>query len=169
LQYHHLQPGDKALIYDVKTSKHYFLTTVMNPDSTDKVFFCTVSDENGNEAASSIVDLNVNVNSEDEMSNYSLFKLDNMDIPDYATLLKDGTCRYIWRNVINNGMQGGDTNLEEFPFTNGAFYVNKKIDLYLRRQDPYNVYGMYAEDDIFGDEILIEDENNYIEEENITC
>lgn len=165
-QYHHLQPGDKALIYDVNTRKHYFLTTIMNPESNDKVFFCTVTDEKGNEAASRIADLNRNT---DDVSVYSLFKLDNMNIPDYATLLKDGTCRYIWRDVINNGLDGGDTNLEEFPFTNGAFYVNKRIDLYLRRQDPYGVYGMYADDDIFGEEILIEDENNYIEDEDITC
>lgn len=166
LQYHHLQPGDKALIYDVNASKYYFLTTVMNPSSNDKVFFCTVSDENGNEAAGKIADLNRNT---DDVSVYSLFKLDNMNIPDYATLLKDGTCRYIWRDVINNGMDGGDRNLEEFPFTNGAFYVNTRIDLYLRRQDPYGVYGMYSDDDIFGEEILIEDVNNYVEDKDITC
>jgi hypothetical protein len=166
LQPHYLQPGDKALIYDVDTSRYYYLTTVMNPNSTDNVFFCTVADENGNEAANEIADLNMN---SDDVNVYSLFKLDNMNIPDYATLLKDGTCRYIWRDVINNGIEGGDKNLEEFPFTNGAFYVNKRVDLYLRRQDPYAVYGMYSESDIFGEEILIENENNYIEEENITC
>ena len=166
LQYHHLQPGDKALIYDTNTNKHYFLTTQSNKGMNDKVFFCTVSDENGNEAASKIADVSVNDGNEDV---YRLFKLDNMNIPDYAKLLKDGTCRYIWRDVFNSGIEGGDRTLEEYPFTNGAFYINKKIDLYLRRQDPYGVYGMYADDDIFGNEILIENENNYIEEEDITC
>jgi len=165
-QYHHLQPGDKALIYDMENSKYYFLTTIGNKDTTDKVFFCTVSDEDGNEAAYKIADMNTNTGSTDI---YRLFKLDNMNIPDYATLLKDGTCRYIWRDVFNSGIEGGDSSLEEYPFTNGAFYVNKRIDLYVRRQDPYGYYGMYAEDDILGDEILIENENNYIEEEDITC
>ena len=168
LQYHFLQPGDKALIYDVNTSKYYYLTTVMNAASTSNVFFCTVADEKGNEAAEKIIDMNINVEN-DDMNRYSLFKLDNMNIPDYATLLKDGTCRFIWRDVINNGIDGGDKNLEEFPFTNGAFYVNKRVDLYLRRQDPYGVYGMYEEDDIFGEEILIEDENNYVEDKDIEC
>jgi hypothetical protein len=172
LQYHHLQPGDKALLYDINANKHYFLTAQSNKDMNDKVFFCTVSDEKGNEAAHKIVDANVNDNNDDAVDPndvYRLFKLDNMNIPDYATLLKDGTCRYIWRDVFNSGIEGGDTRLEEYPFTNGAFYINKKVDLYLRRQDPYGVYGMYADDDIFGNEILIENENNYIEDENITC
>jgi hypothetical protein len=92
-----------------------------------------------------------------------------MNIPDYATLLKDGTCRYIWRDVINNGIDGGDRNAEEYPFTNGAFYVNKRVDLYVRRQDPYGMNGLYSDDDIFGEEILIENEDNYIKDEDITC
>jgi hypothetical protein len=169
LQYHHLSPGDKALLYSTNTNHYYFLTAVKNDDTSDNVFYCTVNDENGDESAYKIADININDSNVEDDDNYKLFKLDNMNIPDYATLLKDGTCRYIWRNVYNNGIDGGDKSFEELPFTNGAFYINKRIDLYLRRQDPYGVYGLYSDDDIFGNEMLIEDENNYIEEKDITC
>ena len=167
LQKHFLSPGDKALIYDTRTDKYFYLTTLMHSGSTDTVFYCTVTDENGNEASNSIYD--IDINSSNYRDIYSLYKLDNMNIPDYATLLKDGTCRYIWRDVINNGIDGGDRNAEEYPFTNGAFYVNKRVDLYVRRQDPYGMNGLYSDDDIFGEEILIENEDNYIKDEDITC
>ena len=100
---------------------------------------------------------------------YKLFKIDNLDVPSYARVLKDGTCRFIWRDILNNGFNTSDKTLEEYPFTNGAFYINRRIDLYLRRQDPNDWYNLYAEDDIPGIEPPIEDENNYIKEEEIEC
>ena len=167
LQRHFLTPGDKALIYDTETDNYYYLTAINSTGSTDNVFYCVVSDEKGVEASNSIYDMSTS--NGDDTTRYSLFKLDNMNVPDYATLLKDGTCRYIWRDVVNNGIDGGDRNLEEYPFTNGAFYVNKRIDLYVRRQDPYGINGLYSDDDIIGEEILIENEDNYIKDEDITC
>jgi hypothetical protein len=167
LQRHFLTPGDKALIYDTEESKYFYLTVIRHTGSTDNVFYCIATDEKDREASNLIYDVNINTGGDTER--YSLFKLDNMDIPDYATLLKDGTCRYIWRNVVNNGIDGGDRNLEEYPFTNGAFYVNKRIDLYLRRQDPVGRYGLYDEEDPLGKEIDFENADNYVKDTEITC
>ena len=50
-------------------------------------------------------------------------------------MIKDGSCRYYWRNIISNGIEDGDSKV--YPFTNGAFYVNKQINFFLRRQDPH--------------------------------
>ena len=58
---------------------------------------------------------------------------------------------------------------EEYPFTNGAFYINKRVNLYLKRQDPYDLYGLYSDDDILGREAKIENENNYVKEKDIVC
>ena len=161
-QYHFLKPGDKSIIYNMENDKYYYLTTIPAVNNNERIFTCKVYDEKGN--------LSRAING-DNIGNYRLFKVDNLDIPSYAHLLKDGTCRYIWRDVINNGSMGGDKNIEEYPFTNGAFYINKHIDLYLRRQDPYGTYKLFTEDDIdkFGVEVPFEQINYYKSEDEITC
>ena len=161
-QYHFLKPGDKAIIYNMENDKYYYLTAIPAASSNDRVFACKVYDEKGNLS---------HVINGDNIDNYRLFKVDNLGVPSYAHLLKDGTCRYIWRDIINNGSMGGDKNIEEYPFTNGAFYINKRIDLYLRRQDPYGIYRLFAEDDIdkFGVEVPFEQINYYKSEDEITC
>ena len=161
-QYHFLTPGDKAMIYDMVNDKYYRLETIPGDGDNSKAFTCKITTEDGKPT----MDVDGN-----KINNYKLFKLDNMEAPSYAHLLKDGTCRYIWRNVVNNGSSGGDRNIEEYPFTNGAFYVNRKIDIYLRRQDPYDNYGLYGEDDIdmIGVQPKVEEINNYYNEEDIEC
>lgn len=158
-EYHFLTPGDTAMIYDMSTDKYYNLFVVAGAGDNERIFTCKVTDENGN--ASTDLD-------GDNLSNYNLFKTDNMEAPSYAHLLKDGTCRFVWRKIINNGE---NQNIEEYPFTNGAFYINKKIDIYVRRQDPYEMYGLYSEDDIDvgGVEVSIENINDYYSEDDIQC
>ena len=161
-EYHFLTQGDKAVIYDSSIDKYYYLSTIPGDADNSRTFTCNVTTEDGR--PSTEVD-------DDNIGNYKLFKIDNMDVPSYAQILKDGTCRYIWRDVINNGISGGDRELEEYPFTNGAFYVNKHVDLYLRRQDPYDEYDLYDEDDIemLGISVDIDQINQYYNEDEIKC
>ena len=160
LEKHFLSPGDKSMIYDQENNKYYYCTTVSGASDSPKTYSCQICDEDGNPTT----DIEGN-----RTSDYKLFKIDNLGIPSYARILKDGTCRFIWRDILNNGFNKSDDTLEEYPFTNGAFYVNKRIDLFLRRQDPYSKYGLYADDDIEGIIPPSEDENNYVKEENIEC
>ena len=95
--------------------------------------------------------------------------MDNLNVPSYARVLRDGTCRIIWRNVLNNGFDKSDDSVEEYPFTNGAFYVNRRIDLFVRRQDPYNNYHLYNTTDIEGNITDMTKEDNYIKEADIEC
>lgn len=180
--YHYLGVGDKAMIYDSTQEKYYTLVTVKNNGSNYKKFYCSVYDENGsvNEELT-FMDEDGNVhklsNTNDDvavgfiMSDFKLFKIDNLDIPSYAKILKDGTCRYVWREIINNGFNPTVSSVEEYPFTNGAFYINKRIDIYVRRQDPYDMYGLYNEDDISGSESKTEviEDDTYIKSDNIKC
>lgn len=161
-EYHFLTPGDKAVIYDMNHDKHYYLTTVSGDWGwdNDRVFTCIVRDEKGN-----ITD---NIDG-DNLGYYKLFKADNLGIPSYANLVKDGTCRYIWRNIINNGSMESEDGLEVYPFTNGAFYVNKLVNLYVRRQDPDDIYGLYDNEDTIGVMPPSEDANNYSSEDEIKC
>ena len=163
LEKHFLGVGDKAMIYDTETDELYYCVTISGDN--DKVFVCNIYDEEGNKT-DRIPDLFA---SSDNLLRYRLFKIDNLNIPSYAHILRDGTCRFIWRDIINNGMNPSDKTIEEYPFTNGAFYINKRVNLYLKRQDPYDLYGLYSDDDILGREAKIENENNYVKEKDIVC
>lgn len=158
LQQHFLSMGDKAVIYDKIEKKYYDLIVINGQNDNYNIFTCKVYKENSDEKCE--------IKDEDK-SYYKLFKMDNIDCPSHAKILKDGTCRIVWRNILNNGFAKGDDTVEEYPFTNGAFYVNKRIDLYLRRQDPYGDYWIYSEDDIEGITTDISVEDNYFTNEDI--
>ena len=164
LQNHYLGVGDKAMIYDRETNE-YFYCNVTSSDN-GKTFVCDIYDENGNKADKIP---NIFSSNAEYKLRFRMFKVDNLEIPSYAHILRDGTCRFIWRNVVNNGMNTSDKSIEVYPFTNGAFYINKRVDLYVRRQDPLALYGLYSEDDVFGREAEIEKENNYVKDDEIKC
>lgn len=64
------------------------------------------------------------------------------NIPDYATPI--GNNRYIWRDILPLGFNDGShENTLDYPFTNGAHYIYSNILLNVRRQDPFNQYGLY--------------------------
>lgn len=68
----------------------------------------------------------------------------NTDIPDYATYIGDN--RYLWRNLINIG-DVQSTELDDYVFANGYFYLTSRINFYLKRQDPFATNGLYFDGD----------------------
>ena len=163
LQNHFLGVGDKTMIYNTETDEYFYCITTSAIN--EKVFVCDIYDEKGNKT-DKVPDL---FSSSSNILYYKLCKLDNMNIPSYAHVIKDGSCRFIWRNINNNGTNSSDKSIETYPFTNGAFYINRRIDLYVKRQDPFGNYGLYSEDDIIGREMEIEKENNYVKDKEIKC
>lgn len=168
LENHYLSLGDKTVVYDKINKKYYNCETINGFNDNTKVYTCRMYDENGNLAYPINIFKNLDYTNR-PLSDFKVFKLDNLDIPSYARILKDGTCRVIWRNVLNNGFNMSDDSVEEYPFTNGAFYVNKSINLYVRRQDPYGIWGLYSSDDIPGADINIDEEDNYVKDIDIEC
>ena len=167
LERNFLTEGDKAVIYDTNTKKEYrcvaratFTNGYVTFKTKDRTFICDVFDENGEEAT---------FPRQSDLKQVKLFKIDNLDMPSYAHLMKDGTCRYIWRNVYQNGMNPDITEAEEYPFTNGALYLNKFIRIYVRRQDPQGLYGLYSSEDILDEGTDVITEDNYYEPEEIRC
>ena len=65
----------------------------------------------------------------------------NSDIPDYA--IKVGHNIFLWRDIISIG-DSDATELPEYPYANNAFYLNKEINFYLKRQDGERYTGVYA-------------------------
>lgn len=128
----YLEINDKLILYVKSTNEFYYLTVKNIID--EKYFECVVENENYEECV--INDEYIN-----DIENISLLKKPEY-IPYYAKIVKDGSCRYYWRNVISNGIESSDSKV--YPFTNGAFYINKRINFYLRRQDPFEIGSYYA-------------------------
>lgn len=163
LEQHFLSPGDKAILYYAPQDRYYNLVTISGDNDNYRVFTCNVFDEKTDEPRTLIPMENA------KLYNYKLFKMDNIDAPSYCKVLKDGTCRVIWRDVLNNGFNMSDKTVDEYPFTNGAFYVNRRVELYLRRQDPHGLYGLYDSTDIEGNITDFTTNDNYNKEADITC
>ena len=164
LEQHHLSVGDKAMLYDTVNMEYYYCVAISGESTSYNSFVCKIYNENSDLVSPSSIFTN-----DRDIEDFNLFKLDNLDAPSYARVLKDGTCRIIWRNIVNNGFNMSDDSVEEYPFTNGAFYINKSINLYLKRQDPYDFWGLYSQDDLIGAEINTEDEDNYVKDIDMVC
>lgn len=117
-----LSLNDKLILYDKVDNRFYYLT--VSEIYTKFYFKCSVKNENLKAGFSGSVK---------DIEAYSLNKK-SLGTPDYAKIIKDGSCRYYWRNIISNGIEENDSKV--YPFTNGAFYVNRNINFFLRRQDP---------------------------------
>lgn len=117
--------NDKIVMYKKSINKYYFVT-VSNIIDTNR-FTCVIADESGNHVSSISGFFDIK-----NINDYVLIKKSD-EVPDYARLINDGSCRYVWREVVANGMEGGE---KVYPFTNDAFYVQRQINFFLRRQDP---------------------------------
>ena len=98
-----------------------------------------------------------------------VLRIKNNSIPSYA--YKVATNLYLWRDVLNVGNK--DTvELTEYPFANGHFYINKEINFFLKRQDPFNENGLYAETQIPNDisgNVRKQSNYEYKDEEHRVC
>ena len=65
-------------------------------------------------------------------------------IPDYAEDLGDG--RWLWRDLLDIGINDGQYETLNYPFLNGAHYLYQNFCFPLRRQDPFGVYDLYYGD-----------------------
>lgn len=76
---------------------------------------------------------------------YTLFK-PTLNMPSNSVELEDGTGRYLWREFKEEHeyeVENGEIN--GYVFTNGAHYINKNINFFLRRQDPDGKYDLSNE------------------------
>lgn len=93
----------------------------------------------------------------------------NNNIPDYATRIDHN--KFLWRDLYRPG-ELLNSDLTQYPFANNAFYINKEINFFLKRQDPYGYSGLYCSqafpNDVAGNH---KEENNYVykTEDEIVC
>lgn len=79
---------------------------------------------------------------------YKLFE--KAEVPDYAEMTPGNSTSYRWRAVIPNGFEDVEGIIPEYPFVNGCLYINKGINLFLRRQDPFGDNGLFTQAPYFG-------------------
>lgn len=93
-------------------------------------------------------------------------RVKNEKIPHYANNV--GENMFLWRDVINP-VDLSDSDACKHPFSNGAFYLDCLTSVYLRRQDPFGINGLFKAEigEISG--TLIPDTDKYKEETEIKC
>lgn len=124
---HGLTPSDKLILY-IKSLNEFYRLSIYSVETDDK-FLCSLQKEDNTD----VTDMTYLIAPEN-IGDFSLVKKAD-DTPSYAELSKDGSCVFRWRNIVSNGTEDDETNI--YPFTNGAFYITKEINLYLRRQKPH--------------------------------
>lgn len=62
-------------------------------------------------------------------------------IPYYAEDLGDG--RWLWRDLLDIGFSDVSNTPLDYPFLNGCHYIHRNYCFPVRRQDPFNKYGLY--------------------------
>lgn len=102
---------------------------------------------------------------------YKFQKYGSIDIPNNADDIGGGVV--LWREMMNEGDFDNNSDFkEEFIFTNGRLYLNKNINFYLKRQDPFGDYGLKTTvfpSDVYGIEQDIIIEKNKYEKTNTIC
>src|ERR1017187_1794466 len=62
-------------------------------------------------------------------------------IPYYAINMGDG--RYLWRELLEIGFNESSEVTLDYPFVNGCHYLHQNYCFYVRRQDPFDNWGLF--------------------------
>jgi len=94
-------------------------------------------------------------------------RVKNESIPEYAN--KIGENLFMWRNIIHP-VELPETDKDRHVFSNGAFYVDETTSVYLRRQDPQGINGLFKNQHggIVGN-VMKQPNNVYKTENEILC
>lgn len=138
-----------------------------NTDSGDIISYYELQEKEDDEQ------VNYTFNDNEKVKDYSKpkykLRLKNGEIPDYA--YEAAPNLYIWRDILNVGDKDA-VELKEYPFANGHFYINKEINFFLKRQDPFGHNGLMDKElwpnDIFG---FSKKQSNYVykDQTNAVC
>ena len=166
---HHIAANDKIMLCKDGTDEVVDIR-VKSVINSNTFTFASINDELD---ARTVCDI-LNGKYDEDNITYSL-KRYNDNIPFYAEKV-DNTNRYLWRNVNNVGNKDNIV-LPEYRFANGYFYIDQDINFFLKRQDPFNEFGLWyngePEENILPNDtignVLKESNYEYKEETEATC
>ena len=125
---HKINKDFKVVLFDIRNNEQ-FLCDINEIVASNK-FTCGIKNKSNKEP-----DLSLGVD------NFRLYKVPE-SVPDYV-VLSNGI--YRWRYLYENGFEDTEGLIEEYPFTNNSLYINKQINLFVRRQDPFGENGLIDE------------------------
>ena len=118
-----LKTGDRIkIVYENGNYREYFVS--QKTKGTQVVFY------------------DINTPTEDIVNNVKFVYLCNNNIPQYAYYSNDGLGRYVWRELLNESEIPQNSDIYNRTYANGAIYINTNVNFFLRRQDPYGIYGL---------------------------
>jgi hypothetical protein len=120
---YYFQKGDSMIAYDFKNKK----------------YICTITNVEGDDFTH--IEFTTNEPLDIYYGTINFFK-PNVLKPSTAYDFDDGSGIYRWRNIESFEFLRTDSELYDGVFTNGAHYIHKNINFFLRRQDPYSLYGL---------------------------
>lgn len=129
-----IDTSDKVFLYSV-ADKKVTQCTVKNVLSTNVLSFVP---DDFSIVSGGIDGTNINTD------NYRIYSSPGI-VPSYAQIADDGTGTIRWREIYQNGFEDTSEAIEEYPFTNNRLYVHKKINIFVRRQDPFGDFGLVDE------------------------
>lgn len=133
---HNLMIGGKVLLRDTVSADtpEWWLNVVYIPNDYTFVMNTVSRDDSHYEDWITICK---NLN-----ENKFTLRAQNTQIPENASRL--GVNTYLWRTAADIlDITNDNTETNNYVFSNNAIYVDKCFNFYLRRQDPYNVNGLY--------------------------
>lgn len=76
-----------------------------------------------------------------DVSSSDEFALTDGTIPQYA-IYNPLEQTFIWKDVILPSETPSNASTFNMPFSNGSFYIHQNVTFFLRRQDPFGIYGL---------------------------
>ena len=59
------------------------------------------------------------------------------------TVFNNGDGTYLWRDLLDIGFNESNTTPLDYPFLNGCHYMYDNYCFYVRRQDPFDEWGIF--------------------------
>ena len=87
-----------------------------------------------------------NANGVYKISDDILVLYTSITVPNYA-VYRGSTSSYVWRGPIKTSEVTSASTLYNVPFSNGAIYIEKNVNLFLKRQDPQGINYLYNYDE----------------------
>jgi hypothetical protein len=153
------QKGENIMFYNLKTQETVFgsIDTAFGRQSLlvkiKQTDADSIKDESGKpiEIDPSLLPENTVLFEPDEgkvykISSNVLVLYTDVVVPSYA-IFRPSTSSYIWRGPIKVSDVSSASTLYNVPFSNGAIYIEKNINLFLKRQDPHSINYLYNYDE----------------------
>lgn len=77
----------------------------------------------------------------DTISEDDEFALTDGTVPQYA-VYNPFQQTFIWKDVVAPSETPSNASTHDMPFSNGSFYIHQNVTFFVRRQDPFNEYGL---------------------------